>query len=248
MLEEINDFAIHSLADEPISDGTKVHIWLTDLDRQDIETPRVLEFSQSEQVRATGLKNPLDQRRYIASRVFTRSVLSNMTGIPPDSLEFCRDKCGKPWLRLSEDGAKVPSQELGFNLSHSENILGIAAGVGFDVGLDIEVVIPGLDVLAIAQVTLEQAAVEQLQSSPVGERPTVFYRLWTRREAFAKMQGHGVASDHVSGTPTQTMWLRSFEFILGDRAIVGSVSLRPITWSPPIALSRTPLGFEVRRR
>ncbi|TMI57120.1 4'-phosphopantetheinyl transferase superfamily protein, partial [Candidatus Bathyarchaeota archaeon] len=53
----------------------------------------------------------------------------------------------------------------------------------------IEVVNPSLDVLAISWACFDQRNYEQVRCSSPNERVLVFYRLWTRREAFAKMLG-----------------------------------------------------------
>ncbi len=225
MLEAIPNIIIHRSPDEPITDQTKVHLWFTDLDKQETEMPGLSLLSPSEQARASRLKSPLEQRRYITSHVFTRRVLSNLTGIAPGSLEFNKDKCGKSLLNRQAEAGNVPSRLLRFNISHSENILGIAVGMGFEVGIDVEVVNKSLDFLEIAQASLEQPDVEQVQSSPVSERAPVFYRLWTSREAFAKMQGHGVASNHVSNPSALASSMRFLEFAIGERKIVCSIAL-----------------------
>ncbi len=220
------DMVIHRGADESIGDYGGAHVWLTNLDEQEIESAELSILSTREHVRAARLKSPLERRRYIAGRLFTRRVLSNITVIEPENLEFCKDKCGKPSLSLPTNaGHPWERNVFDFNISHSENILGIAVAVGFEVGIDIEVINPALDVLVIAQGSLQKSDVDLVQRSPISERSLVFYRLWTRREAFAKMQGHGVASDHVSMPSAKPSWLRSFELPLGEREIVGSLSL-----------------------
>ena len=220
------------MAVEPITDHDRVHVWFTDLDKLDVELAHLSLLSASELARAARLKNRRERQRFIASHVFTRRVLGNITGILPESLEFHKDECGKPRLGVKAQVRDGPSRSLlSFNVSHSENILAMAAGRDCEVGIDVEVVNPNLDVLAIAQAGLEHADYDLVRSSTIGERALVFYRAWTRKEAFAKMQGHGVASDHTARIPALPWFLHSFEFALGRNRIVSHFSCRtPMTW------------------
>jgi 4'-phosphopantetheinyl transferase len=223
ILEEINDFVVHSFGDETIFENKSVCVWIADLDEQRIEPAQLSWLSASEYARAARLKSPLDHRRHLASRVITRRLLSKLTGIAPKDLDIITDKCGKPRLRLPTAEGRLPSETLlGFNISHSENILTIATALGGDVGIDIEVVNLSLNVLATSRACLDQQDIDQVRFASSDERSLVFYRLWTRREAFAKMQGHGVASDHVHHNPAQSWSLRSFEFAHSEKQIVGS--------------------------
>jgi len=225
MIKRIPNIVIHRSPDEPITDQANVHLWFTDLDKPETETPGLSTLSPGEQVRAGRLRSPREQRRYITSRIYTRRVLSNLTGIALESLDISRDKCGKPLLSQQDKTGNVWSQLLRFNVSHSENILGIAAGIGFEVGIDIEVVNRNLNFPEIAQVGLEPSDVDQVQSSLINERAPVFYRLWTQREAFAKMQGHGVDSKHVSTTLAILSSVRSLELAIDGKKIVCSIAL-----------------------
>jgi 4'-phosphopantetheinyl transferase len=224
-LEQIPGFVTHSVADEAITDRARIHVWFTDLDAEESEPAQLPKLSISEQERATRLKSPLERRRYIASRAFTRRILGNISGTAPESLEFRRDTCGKPMLNVPDDARESPSWRLlDFNVSHSENVLGVVVGLACDVGIDIEVVSPGIDALSIAQANLEQADIDLIRATPVGERVLLFYYLWTRREALAKMQGHGVTSDHVDCRVSLTSSIRSFQFTIVEKVIVGCIT------------------------
>src|SRR5207249_11296320 len=102
MMESATDLVFHNLADEPFGDDGSIHVWFADLDEQQAEREQLSWLSMGEHSRAARLKNPLDRKRYLASHVFTRRVLSNLTGIAPRSLELLIDKCGKPCLSLPQ--------------------------------------------------------------------------------------------------------------------------------------------------
>jgi phosphopantetheinyl transferase len=226
MMKQVNDSVAHRLGHESFSNNQDVRVWFTDLDQQHTDIAELSWLSKNEQVRAARLKSPLERQRYLAGRVFTRHVLSNLTGVAPENVEIIIDQCGKPCLTLPEVTGRLPLESLlKFNVSHSENFLCIATALGCDVGVDIEVVNPDLDVLAISEACLDGEDTHRVRCSFPSERSLVFYQLWTGREAFAKMMGHGVSSDHVHRTPALTWSLRSLEFTLGEKQIVGSLAI-----------------------
>jgi 4'-phosphopantetheinyl transferase len=226
MMEQVNDFVCHRLDHESFSKDRVVRVWFTDLDQQQSDIAQLSWLSKSEQIRAARLKSLLERQRYLAGRVFIRRVLSNLTGVAPENVEIIIDQCGKPCLTLPAVAGHLPSGSLlKFNVSHSENFLCIATALGCDVGVDIEVVNPDLDVLAISEACLDSEDTHRVWCSFPGERSLVFYRRWTQKEAFAKMMGHGVSSDHVHRTPALTWSLGSLEFTLGEKQLVGSLAI-----------------------
>jgi 4'-phosphopantetheinyl transferase len=226
MLKQVNDFVVHPFGGDPIIDDGRVRVWITNLDEYPLEVAPLSWLSTSEHAKAAHLKNPIDRQRYLASHIFTRRALSNVTDIAPRSLELLVDRCGKPCLSFPEISGCLPSEGLlGFNVSHSENFFCIATVLGCDVGVDIEVVNSGLDILAISRACLDQVDVDLVRCSPFRERNLLFHRLWTRREAFAKMLGHGVNSNHVHLAPAPRWSLRSLELTLDEKQIVGSLAI-----------------------
>lgn len=203
-------------------------MWFTDLDEREEEPAQLSILSIAEQVRAARLKTQIERRRFVAGRAFTRRLLGRITGIAPVSLEFRKDRCGKPRLSVPVEARDSRLWSLlDFNVSHSENILGVAVGLACEVGIDVEVLDPNLDALAIAEANLEQPDIDLIRSSSIADRAYVFYHIWTRREAFAKMQGHGVTSGHVHCRTDMPSLMRSFEFVIGEKEIVCSLSLAP---------------------
>src|SRR2546425_4542494 len=226
MMKQVNDSVSRRFSHRPFSESGSVGVCFTDLDRQQTDMAQLSWLSTDEHAKAARFKSPLQRQRFIAGRVFSRRVLSKVTGLAPENLEIIKNQCGKPSLNPVAVGGRLRSKGLlKFNLSHSENFLCIATAIGRDVGIDIEVVNPDLDILAISQASLDQEDNEQVQCASPNERSLVFYRLWTRREAFAKMLGHGVNSDHVHLTPAARWSLRSLEFIVEEKQIVSSLAI-----------------------
>ncbi len=216
---------MRSSASAPIGNFPRPRVWLHDLDAD-----RRLDFLSllpaSEIARAERLKSPAERRRCAARCAFVRLVLGNLVGVAPSALEIRHGTHGKPRLAFpgSIHGPRLPA--LAFNLSHTENVLALAVSFGRDVGIDIEAVEPGIDVLAVAEAhfTAEERAC--LRKLPANERTIAFYRLWTRRESLAKATGCGITSRLPVEICADSQWmLHSFEFKLGNKRIIGALAL-----------------------
>ena len=124
--------------------------------------------------------------RFVAGRGFLRTVLGAYLRLDPGLLTFEYGPHGKP--RLGGVG-----RDLRFNLSHSEGQAVLGVVEGRTIGLDIEFERPGRDLDAIARRFFAPREVEVYESLSSEERPTAFYRCWTRKEAYLKAQGGGLS-------------------------------------------------------
>ncbi len=90
-------------------------------------------------------------------------------------------------------------KDIGFNISHSENILALAVGFGVEVGVDVEV----LD----------------------GGRGTVdFYRDWTVQEAASKLVGTGIALRGRAPLPAP-LAVRSLSESVGGKEVILALAI-----------------------
>jgi 4'-phosphopantetheinyl transferase len=193
------------------------HVWFCDLDAvRPLETRPRSVLSAHERARAHRLRNLQLRRRFLARCMLVRHVLGTLVGVSPETLEFETTANGKPRL--------VPPT-LDFNLSHSENVLAVAVALDRQVGVDIEVVRPGVDVLAVAQAQFTAGELDWLRALPPQQQLPAFYRLWTRTEAASKVSGEGIAAPPVA-TPSSAT-LHSFRFRLGQTDVIGALALDP---------------------
>ena len=189
---------------------------------------------------------PPPGKRSLVSHVALRLVLGELTGTAPESLRFER-RCGhcggaghgKPHLAGRPD--------LDFNLSHSGELALIAVTRGRRVGVDVERVRPRTDVLAIARGSLstrEHQAIESLGTDDA--RRTAFFRCWTRKEAYLKGLGVGLAGGLDTDPDEAHGWrIRSLVAPPGYKAAVaaeGQLALRQRTtlWPPNPKLFESP--------
>jgi 4'-phosphopantetheinyl transferase len=225
VLRETPAFIVHSATDEPVRELDRAHVWVWDLDAvPQPDTARRFVLSANERARADRLRSLRLRRRFEARCLLVRHVLGPLVGVSPEALAFETTANGKPRLVLpGRAAAGGRGAALDFNLSHSENVLVLAVALDRQVGVDIEVVQPGVDVLAVAEAQFTAAELAWLRALPPEQQRPAFYRLWTRNEAISKVSGQGIASPPVA-TPSLAT-LHSFQFRLGETDLIGALAL-----------------------
>jgi 4'-phosphopantetheinyl transferase len=164
-----------------------VHVWYVDLALAADAVGRLAVWlSEDERARASRFKFERDARRFLVARGALRALLGGYLGLAPHEVAFTYQPHGKPAL----DGVHAA---LGFNLSHSGEVAVIAAGWDRAVGVDVELrrQLPDLAALAARSFAPRERTV--LDALPETERPAAFFRCWTRKEAFIKATGQGLA-------------------------------------------------------
>jgi 4'-phosphopantetheinyl transferase len=144
-------------------------------------------LSVEEGARAARFRFDLDRRRWIAARVLLRNVLARYLEMDPSALELGATEDGRPVVLWPHDAAW-----LWFSISHAGRVALVAVARGQRVGVDVEEVRPGLDVVAVAQRALgnEEAGDLARESEPC--RTQRFFAMWTQEEARGKCRGTGL--------------------------------------------------------
>jgi 4'-phosphopantetheinyl transferase len=186
-----------------------VDLWRLHLDLPDAELrQRWSDLSTAERERADQLSRPEVRRRFIAARSGLRRVLASYLSVPPRSLEFFKGPQGKPALPGGPE----------FNLSHSDDLALCAVAHGRQVGIDLERLrcIPERDDIARQWFREEEREAYHAESA---SRDSAFLRLWTRREAYLKAIGTGLAGLEASSAIDPERWevhdLRPFDGYVG---------------------------------
>jgi 4'-phosphopantetheinyl transferase len=175
-----------------------VDVWATPLDypaEQKVRPEAVL--NQLELARAGRFRFERDRCNFIAGRAFLRKTLAEYLQADPRELLFAYTETGKPFLdgRFSRSG-------FCFNLAHTGNFALLAVTRLGAVGVDVECVRPLEDMERLVQSFFSPREVIAFMALPPEERPAAFYRLWTRKEAWLKAVGEGIAHllSHVEVT------------------------------------------------
>jgi 4'-phosphopantetheinyl transferase len=136
---------------------------------------------------------PEPRKRSLVGHVAVRLVLGELTGSAPESLRFER-RCGHCGRAGHGKPHLADRSDLDFSLSHSGGLALIAVARGRRVGADVERVRPRTDVLAIARGSLSARERQAIASEGTdGARRAAFFRCWTRKEAYLKALGVGLA-------------------------------------------------------
>jgi len=173
----------------PSLEGGDVHVWSVELDRGDgAVTPLLACLAPDERERAARFYFESDRRRFTVARATLRAILGRYLAREPETLAFAYGPHGKPTLAAGcGDGA------LRFNLSHSHGVALIGITRQRDIGVDVERIrcIPDLEALAERCFAAgETAALRRLTTA---QRAEAFFRCWTRKEAYLKALGDGLA-------------------------------------------------------
>ncbi len=186
-----------------LTTSSDIHLWRVSLEELDPPSlARVL--SDDERRRAAKFRFEQHRQEFVAARAVLRHVLAAYVGNAPASLQFRYGEHGKPAL----DGIE-------FNLSHSGAKALIAVSRS-RIGVDLERVDPNFRWEEIAAVFFSPQEGKMIAAQPAPHRVTAFLRCWTRREAYLKACGSGLAASgpgFVSGADPygSECWIRSLE-------------------------------------
>ncbi len=166
----------------------KVDLWRAALD---VSTSAAAALSRSlssdERARAERFHRELDRLRFVVAHGTLRALLSAYLGIDAADVQLVDDEKGKPRL------ASPASGWLQFNISHSADVAVFGFVRDRAIGVDVERVrkdFPFADVARRFFSAEERATVESL---PDEMRVDAFFAAWTRKEAYLKGLGVGIA-------------------------------------------------------
>jgi 4'-phosphopantetheinyl transferase len=163
-------------------------------------------LSADERDRADRYLIQAPRTRFVVSRGTLREILGRTTSLSPEELRFsypcvcgdpeCVPSRRKPRLELDSHSPAVQ-----FNLAHTNGLAMVAVSNGPEVGIDIERIERSAVIGPVAEHVLDPDEVVSLRALPVDQQVEAFYRAWTRKEAYAKARGMGVASPSRLGEP-----------------------------------------------
>jgi len=144
-------------------------------------------LSSDERDRAARYRFEEHRRRFIAGRVFLRTILGAYLGIAPGEVRFSYGSHGKPSLDKNVHIANIQ-----FNVSASEELALYAVAQDVPLGVDVERVSPRSGFDSIARRICSPAEYQKLADLPDAEKIEAFFHCWTRKEALAKAIGEGL--------------------------------------------------------
>jgi len=167
----------------------EVHVWRASLD---LPWPGIQSLiavlSNDEHARAERFRSPHDCRRSIASRGLLRLLLARYLAADPSRIGFRYNREGKPGL-----ADEAFARGLRFNVSHSQGLALFAFSRGRELGVDLERMDAAVSSERIPEHFFSLRECARLRALPVEQQPEAFFACWTRKEAYIKAKGKGLA-------------------------------------------------------
>lgn len=223
----------------------EIHVWAVRLDPAPGEVERLGGALDAEEwQRALRFRFERHRRRYVVGRGVLRLLLAAYLDLRPQEVRFAYGPRGKPFL------APPQASGLWFNLSNSDELALVGVVHGQEIGVDVELVKPMSDLEAIAERFFSPSERDALRLLPAAQKPTGFFNCWTRKEAYLKAVGEGLAAPLDSfdvtlapGDPPRMLTLRgdaaaagrwTFHHLLPAPGYIGAIAME----GPPLPLQK----------
>ncbi|APF18131.1 4'-phosphopantetheinyl transferase [Caldithrix abyssi DSM 13497] len=184
-------------------DANEIHVWLLPVEHSERFMPFL---SADERHRAQKFRVPSARAQFVVSRAALRLLIAAYCQLDPAKIQFKLNSHGKPYLE---------NHPIFFNVSHSYDWALIGLSPKFEIGIDIEKMRPDLNLPQLAGRFFSADEVEQLNSLPSHLYAEGFFNAWTRKEAYIKARGKGLAIPlsgfSVSLKPSEPAVLKSTE-------------------------------------
>jgi 4'-phosphopantetheinyl transferase len=151
------------------------------------------ELDETERSRAGTCRREAGRLLYSSAHIALRRLLGAYLGTAPAAIRFGREECPRCGRGHGRPVVEVPDSPLQFSLSHSTGIALIGVS-GLPIGVDVER-IPTDETARVCFAALHPGERSELGADPAAVDPVAFGRLWTRKEAYLKGIGTGLARD-----------------------------------------------------
>ncbi len=189
-----------------------VDVLHADLDAPPKVIDKITESLSAEEIeRASGFRFEKDRNVFTVTRAMLRILLAERLSCTPISIQFELSEHGKP---------SVAGSGLYFNVSHSGNSALFGFTEAGPIGVDVEWNKRTVEIEEVASRFFSAGEYRELCEYSQEERQEVFFRIWTRKEAFIKAVGEGLSYP-----------LDEFEVSTGEEAALLSIKReKPRSW------------------
>jgi 4'-phosphopantetheinyl transferase len=142
-------------------------------------------LNDDEQARAQQFKLKTRQDLFVLSRGLLRKLLAETVHDQPQQIRLANGQYGKPYC--------LDYPELAFNLSHTGNHLMLAIARNCQLGVDIELIKPRLNLPGLVGKCFSNTEADYWHQLSEQDQLAEFYRFWTGKEAFVKATGRGIS-------------------------------------------------------
>jgi 4'-phosphopantetheinyl transferase len=171
----------------PFPAEQEVHLWRVNLSGEKERRWRGI-LTTDEQERANRFHFTADRRQFTVTRALLRTILGQYLDMKPKTLRFEHTEFGKPSIDPSQNPRGIR-----FNIAHSGDCSLLAFGLATSLGVDVEDLQIGRNVLDLARFVFSPSQYERFLALPEAERTLAFFESWTRKEAIVKALGGGLS-------------------------------------------------------
>jgi 4'-phosphopantetheinyl transferase len=221
----------------------EIHVWSVRLDPPAAEVERLgRSLAEDEWARANRFRFDKHRRQYVVGRGALRTLLAAYLGTRPEAVRFRYGPRGKPFLESAPESAGG----LQFNLSNSEEMALVGFVRGPEIGMDIEFLRSMPDCEQISERFFSESERQVLRGIPGRAKEEAFFNCWTRKEAYLKAVGEGLAAPLDSfdvtlapGDPPRMLTLEGdperaarwfFHHLVPAENYVGALAIEGGTW------------------
>jgi 4'-phosphopantetheinyl transferase len=167
-----------------------VDVWYVFSD--EVRDPQILEryaalMTPDERARRDRFVFPRDRHQFLVTRGLLRTLIGQYLQTDPAGCAFESNAYGRP--SLSGPAALT----LGFNLSHTREVIAYAMAGVPEIGVDVENVERTTASADLARRFFSPSEADALDALPPSERPSRFFDYWTLKEAYIKARGLGLS-------------------------------------------------------
>jgi 4'-phosphopantetheinyl transferase len=165
-----------------------VHVWCAGLDVEPDTSARLYAtLTPDERNRSARFHFERDRQHFTVAHGALRELLGRYLQTRPGRIRFVYNPFGKP------DLSPEFGNRLTFNLSHSAGLALIAITTASNVGVDLEYIRAQPDYADIARRFFSAAEIDYLTGVPRHLYAEAFFSCWTKKEAYLKACGEGLA-------------------------------------------------------
>jgi 4'-phosphopantetheinyl transferase len=154
--------------------------------------------------RAARFRFSEDRARFVLGRGLLRKCLGRYLQQTPETIELATTDRGRPVLPHDET--------VQFSISHTHDLVAVALTTDAQIGIDLEFIKLPSDLPGLAKRIFSEEDFQAFQALPDRETLAAFFRVWTRKEAYLKARGEGIAEGlrqiSVSLGPEETSVIR----------------------------------------
>ncbi len=193
-----------------------ITVYILQADTLELSQIEQLPFGEAEKARLSAIENSRYKKESLGGLIALYRLLKKRN-ISVTS-QIIRHKNGKPCF---EENNSLP-----FGISHSNGIAAAALGDGdcIDIGFDLEVVNDNVDTTGIASRFFNSD--EQADFERSGKTVEAFYSIWTKKEAYAKLNGEGLSTILSDNLYSKDAFLSRLKVDIGGKRVILSVACR----------------------